>query len=950
MASRAARVAAAAPGWSVKDVEAWLVTLRPSIDRRQLYAFRQHRIDGAALLELTSGELRADLGVTQLGVRSAILRGIAELKANAPSGAPPAEAVPPTAERAASEAARLEVQDELALARQMRDLALFDEAIAGLEKALELDSTNDLAQDDLETARSEKGVVEAIDVDIGSKIDVVTEHRIFRTVDGTGNNLQHPRFGRANEPLRRVSPPAYADGKLAPATRAPARGLLEATPRRISNLICKGDSAPSRDGLSAYVWAWGQFLDHELDLTESPEHDKERLSVETPTAQDERQFDTGETFHAHTIPFTRSRFTLDAEGIAQQTNQITSFIDASNVYGSDTQRALALRTLDGTGMLKTTQAENGEDLLPLNASGIQPNATGDPRARASSFFLTGDPRANENIMLISLHTLFVREHNFWCRYAAAASPELNSDELLFQHARRMVCGIMQSITFNEFLPALLGKDSKSSYRGYDSTVDASISTEFATAGYRFGHSMVGSRVRTGTDDAGVALRDAFFTPDYVKQHGADDVLLGACHDAMHEVDGFVVEDLRSFLFGPPGVPHGMMHDLPALNIQRGRDHGLAGYKTMRESFGLLAVSNDSFDSIPTTPERRQALARLYDKPDDIDPWVGALVEAHAPGAAVGPLIKAIMEEQFDRLRHGDRFWFENDNALSNEEKTALKNTTLADVLRRNATGDFPDDVFHVPAVEPSPVFVHSAGALGGGNDVHKGAYTIEQAKAKCVELGAVGFTHHGAGIPQETERVVCYFKSVTVGNDDPAWQKYILAETPEVAPEKVVHVFEFTDTSGNLIRFVGDRDDSGQISGPLRFLVPARGINAPVYFGRSGRRFSDGKKRRSRYSGEMGIQDYRYYQYWREGFLFEFTDTAGITVRLGGPGQDKHGRRRTISVWVEGRSGILKWGGFDARSGEYKITQGRRGVVASGSVPEDARKALRAHERRRYYK
>lgn len=170
---------------------------------------------------------------------------------------------------------------------------------------------------------------------------------------------------------------------------------------------------------------------------------------------------------------------------------------------------------------------------------------------------------------------------------------------------------------------------------------------------------------------------------------------GLNHDKSNhncETNRITVHLGRPVVVAPP-------YDLPALNIQRGRDHGLCGYKTMRECFGLAGVSND-FDTIPTTPERRRALSQLYDRPDDIDPWVGALVETHAPGAVVGPLVKAILVEQFDRLRHGDRFWFENDHALSVDEKAAIKRTKLADVLRRNATGDFPDDAFRVPQEQP----------------------------------------------------------------------------------------------------------------------------------------------------------------------------------------------------------------------------------------------------------
>eukprot|EP01045_Picozoa_sp_COSAG04_P002134 COSAG04_NODE_75_length_28792_cov_4.615272_20_plen_1379_part_00 len=917
MATRSERVAAAVPGWGVSDVLAWLVSRVPAADDSVRLAFETNAIDGAALLELTSANLQDDLGVSQLGVRLAILRGIAELQEGGP-----AEGEPPTAERAASEAARLAVEGDIAVATRTGNLALFDEAIAALEAAFALDPTNILAQNNLESVRIEKGVVEALgsawrasgrplrDKSLWSREELkawrdsefVSTVRTFRTVDGTGNNLRHPRFGCANEPLRRVSPPAYADGTSQPSSRVPAAGLDEATPRRISNLVCKGESAPSRDNLSAFVWAWGQFLDHELDLTEAPEHDKEALPLKTPTALEEESFPTGETVHDHAIPFTRSRSTLDGEGVAQQTNQITSFIDASNVYGSDAARATALRALDGTGRLRTSQAANGEDLCPLNdGASPAPNAM-PPGSDPSSFFLAGDVRANENVLLIGMHALFVREHNFWCQYAAAAFPQwAGADELLYQHARRMVTGIMQQITYGEFLPALLGRGSIGRYRGYDPEVDASVSTEFATAAYRFGHSMVGSRVRTGRDDTGLPLRDAFFKPEYVQQHGADNLLVGACFDEMLEVDGFVVEDLRSFLFNAPGVPAGMMHDLAALNIQRGRDHGLGGYCAVRAAFGLPVPS--SFEDIDTTPERKQALARLYDRPDDIDPWVGGLVETHADGAAVGPLIQAVLAEQFDRLRHGDFFWFQNDDALPPWEKQLIQRTTLADVLRRNVKGggEFPDDCFRT-SVPDAP-------------------------------------TPSGLRAP-----------------------------------------FEFVDTQGDLILISGEPErpwtpfDGAPLPPPHRWLsAPSHGVENVLLtsFDDVSGGFLAEIPGRGVLRGTMPPGLIFWYRKWEGGELFEFTDTDGAVIRIAGPaGQweeeiglgSAFGPPQPEIIWSPRTMEVLitspelhphfevgAWGGWTQHNGSYRVGRARHSEDdsvsdRSGTVPVDHRPALQAFE------
>ncbi len=156
------------------------------------------------------------------------------------------------------------------------------------------------------------------------------------------------------------------------------------------------------------------------------------------------------------------------------------------VYGSSQQTADSLRTFVG-GRMKTS----GGDLLPLSASGM---------------FSAGDIRANENIELTSLHTLFVREHNYWADKIASANAAL-TDEQVFQEARAIVIAEIQSITYNEWLPALLGRNALSPYRGYDATVNPSVANEFSTAAFRLGHSLLQNDVEF-MDNSGSPVREA----------------------------------------------------------------------------------------------------------------------------------------------------------------------------------------------------------------------------------------------------------------------------------------------------------------------------------------------------------------------------------------------------------------------------------------------------------
>ena len=492
--------------------------------------------------------------------------------------------------------------------------------------------------------------------------------------DGRGNNRSYPLRGAAGIGLLRFAPSAYADGRSAPggASRPSARALS-------NSLSSQPASVANERGMSDFVYVFGQFLDHDIDLTPTGSG-----AFPIPVPAGDPSFDPSGSGSA-SIPLTRSAFdgATGSTSPRQQLNAITAFVDGSQVYGSGESRARALRTFSG-GRMKTGPG----NLLPLNSGGLE-NANDAHRFPDASLFLAGDVRANENPELTSLHTLFVREHNRIAAAAAAVDPRMN-DEQLYQRARRMVIAELQAITWNEFLPALLGPGAIPAWRGYRPGVNPGIANEFSTAAFRFGHSLLDGEIGRLNDDGTptpqgpIALREAFFNPSVfdpslpARQGDIDPFLKSASAGTSQEVDLKVVDDVRNFLFGAPGSG-GL--DLAALNIQRGRDHGLPDYNTTRAAYGLPRVT--SFSQVTPDDATRQALQEAYGTPANVDLWVGGLAEGHAPGASVGPLFRRIIGDQFARLRDGDRLYYEN--TMSGAELARVRSTTLARVIRDNTS-------------------------------------------------------------------------------------------------------------------------------------------------------------------------------------------------------------------------------------------------------------------------
>ena len=501
-----------------------------------------------------------------------------------------------------------------------------------------------------------------------------------QTMDGTYNNWSRPEWGATFTQLKRMAIDDYADGVAEPS------GADRQNPRAVSNILAhqgEYESKPNPFGASDFVWQWGQFLDHDLGLT-----DGNQEPAHIPVPAGDPWFDPQST-GTQIIPFSRSLYDPETgtDNPRQQENEITAWIDGSMVYGSSEERLFALWDPE-TGRLRTSEG----DRLPYNEASLN-NANGFVRD-PTTLFLAGDVRANEQVGLAAMHTLFVREHN-----RLVDSYRGNADKR-FRKARRMVIAQIQHITYTEFLPALIGPDALEPYCGYDWSIHPGLFNEFSVAAFRLGHSMVNEQLArfdaSGNPAPGpLSLRESFFNAPTHLQKGSDlePVLRGLAWQTHQRVDVHVVESLRNFLFGPPGSG-GL--DLVSLNIMRGRDHGVPSYNEMRMLMGLGRV--ESFADITPSPELQRKLEEAYGRVDLVDLWVGGLAEEplYDEGSQVGPLFRAIVAYQFQALRDADRFWYERH--LSRRELKTVRSRTLADVIRDNTgIGDeLSDDVFHVP--------------------------------------------------------------------------------------------------------------------------------------------------------------------------------------------------------------------------------------------------------------
>lgn len=596
------------------------------------------------------------------------------------------------------------------------------------------------------------------------------------SLDGGGNDLQHPEWGRADRPYARVAPPSYADGI----------GTMQAgpPPRYISNRVFNDSSQNvfSENGVTPWAATWGQFLDHNVGLAQAGD-------TSTPIA-----FDPGDPLEefANDLGVIDFRRTPAAPGSGsttprQQINTVSSYLDGWAIYGGTEQRLEWLREGPVDGDLSNNGAhmlESTDGYLPTSSERQAPapemQLMGRLQTVPNRAVIAGDVRANENIALTAVHTLFVREHN---RIVDALPIDL-PEELKFQIARRIVTAEIQYITYTEFLPAL--GIHLPPYPGYDPDVDATLSNEFATVGYR-AHSMLHGTIdalatpdelsplrldsirsegievnEEGQDvELEIPLNVVFGNPDLLETVGLEPVLRGLASERQYRNDEMIDNQLRSVLFQVPGPdvadPSGCLDgqelpgcfrgvlDLGAIDIQRGRDHGIPAYNDLRAAYGLspkpsfTAITGEFSQEYPggaadwiddpgildftqlldadgqavepgseaedeevVTAVRRATLAArlaaIYGTVDRLDGFVGMLSEQHFPGTEFGELQLAIWTRQFEALRDGDRFFYLNDPSLQIiEERYGVDyRHTLAQVIEMNSnvTG-LQDDVFRI---------------------------------------------------------------------------------------------------------------------------------------------------------------------------------------------------------------------------------------------------------------
>uniref|UniRef100_A0A8B9I483 Lactoperoxidase n=1 Tax=Anser brachyrhynchus TaxID=132585 RepID=A0A8B9I483_9AVES len=530
----------------------------------------------------------------------------------------------------------------------------------------------------------------------------------YRTITGECNNRKHSHLGASNHAFARWLPAAYEDGVSVP--RGVSEGkLYNGFPlplvRKVSNEIARtGNENITQDQeLSLFFMHWGQWVNHDIDLAPSsgaganPDlHCETDCTFKSPCFPIKFPPDDPRVLRSNScMPFIQSASVCNPRTFTrEQINAVSSFIDASMVYGSDDSVAKSLRNqTNQMGLLAVNQnfTDAGLELLPFENK-TKSVCVLTNKSMNIPCFKAGDKRVTENLGLSALHTVFLREHNRLVTKLGKLNPHWDGEKL-YQESRKIVVAMTQIITYRDYLPLVLAEETNRwipLYRGYNETVDPTVSNVFSLA-FRFGHTSVQPFV-SRLDDSFQPMGSLSHVPLHltfcaswriITEGGVDPLIRGMVvdHAKLMKQNQMLVEELQNHLFEQTAV---MGLDLAALNLQRGRDHGLPGYNAWRHFCGLSQPQSvEELSEVLGNSKLAKKFMDLYGTPDNIDLWIGAIAEPFIPQGRVGPLLACIIGTQFRNLRDGDRFWWEKPGVFTLQQLHALKKVSLSKVICDN---------------------------------------------------------------------------------------------------------------------------------------------------------------------------------------------------------------------------------------------------------------------------
>jgi peroxidase len=520
----------------------------------------------------------------------------------------------------------------------------------------------------------------------------------YRTMDGTCNNLESKWWGKSSTPYQRQIVQEYDDNIGSVKRTSKVNGAPLPNPRSISLAV---HYPVAGFGKNTNLFAMlGQNVGQDVLGFKDTENVKCSCAM-TNNSDCSNVVTPPEDFinrDQACMTITRSEasiksFLCDIKWYREQTNLATAWLDLSFVYGNTVEKSFALRKKQAGLLDSFFYAEMQQEYLTQEmgkCAGEQPLKT---------CFKSGSGRVNENMLAASISTLWMREHNRLARELAKLNPSY-TDEQLFQEARRINIAQFQKIIYYDWIPLVVGDAYKTSfdfipsltYRTvYDDKTLPQTFNELSTAALRFGHSLVRSTISKVDENlnliSSISISEIIVkAAEAYKTGGINALIRGMLTDAVELPDAHLTDVVENHLFEGIADTESKRFSLSTFNINRGRDHGIAGYLKHRQMCGLNSAR--TFEELDNIGKEDIAnLKKVYAFVADIDLFTGGISEKPLQNGVVGNTFACIISRFFYDLRKSDRFWYENlrnnPNGFTQQQLNNIKTVDIKSIICHN---------------------------------------------------------------------------------------------------------------------------------------------------------------------------------------------------------------------------------------------------------------------------
>ncbi|KAF5250356.1 hypothetical protein FANTH_4456 [Fusarium anthophilum] len=496
----------------------------------------------------------------------------------------------------------------------------------------------------------------------------------FRTYEGHCNWLKKGESGEGS--IGSARPRDYQQCTYADGISKPRDGP---NPRAISNAFFQRkkkiyyDHTPLLLGLI-------EFIMH--DVTYSQDSIDAFIEVRMP--KDEENFPLNTTLR---VPRTASMLGTGTSrsNPRENVNMATTWLDISSLYGSTSYVAYRLRSkVDGKLLTQEVQSPgttSKASYLPFNTMGVPTNTR--PGVEPEDLFAGGDPRTNEDWLLLGIHTLLLREHNRLCDILRKQKPSWD-DEQLYQTVRlimsakhALIANAYQMAYWTEDMPwprddgfplyrQMFGENAleinpANTYPWPLVTKNGkpmTVSAEMAVV-YRFHEFIIPSFPIKDQNNKTLweqNLFDTSFNSTGFLDVGLERILAGALSSHIPNFKSGVDESFRS-----AGLYRGRPFDIVVSSIVHEREQGLPTFNQYFRAYNVqdpdvIVPIRDTWDKFSSDPEVIRDLKKLYKHPDDVDLVVGCqLDEESFPGTTVPKSALIISLFSLFGMGNSDRF-------------------------------------------------------------------------------------------------------------------------------------------------------------------------------------------------------------------------------------------------------------------------------------------------------